>query len=287
MPAPGVAPVADPLVQYALDLINKDRTEHGLNPVVLGDNPAAQIHADDMFNNYYLSHWDTDGLKPYMRYTVGNGINREEENSAYSGWYDRSTDPNRYATIDPEQELKDLEYQMMYDDAVSDWGHRDNILNKWHKRVNIGIAHDSHRLTLVQQFEGDYVTFSRPPGLANGVLSLAGNNSLGAIDSAAVFYDPPPRPMTQAELLAGPRSYDPGTQVATIVPPPEPGYFYSQLPANAVQAAVWEVSSGGFSIQVDISNAMAQNGPGVYTVLLWTKTGDEHVPITNYSIFVH
>ena len=86
-----------------------------------------------MFNNFYLSHWDTDGLKPYMRYTLAGGVNYEGENSAYSGWWDKTQDPNLYIEIDPKQELSDLEYQMMYDDAASNWGHRDNILNKWHK----------------------------------------------------------------------------------------------------------------------------------------------------------
>ena len=254
--------------------------------MILGNNSAAQIHAQDMFDNYYLSHWGTDGLKPYVRYTLDGGINYEGENSAYSGWYDRSVDPRRYATIDPRAELKQLEYQMMYDDAESNWGHRDNILNKWHKRVNIGISYDTRRLTLVEQFEGDYVQFTTPPALDSGLLSVQGNITLGTLDSVAVFYDPLPQPMTQSDLLGGPRSYSLGTRAATIVPPPPPGYYYSQLPHDAVQASVWEINGSTFSIDADLKIILQERGPGIYTIVAWSKAGAEYVSLTNYSLFV-
>ncbi|HLC23617.1 MAG TPA: CAP domain-containing protein, partial [Dehalococcoidia bacterium] len=134
------------LVQYVLDLINKDRADYGLAPVTLGANQAAQKHADDMLAGFFLSHWGTDGHKPYMRYTLEGGVNYDMENSAYTGWYDKSENPDRYVALDVKVALQKLEYAMMYDDAGSDWGHRDNILNKWHKKVNIGIAYDGHRL---------------------------------------------------------------------------------------------------------------------------------------------
>ena len=251
-----------------------------------GDNAAAQIHAQDMFDNYFLSHWGTDGLKPYMRYTIAGGTNYEEENSAYSGWYDRSVDPGHYAPIDPKAELKQLEYQMMYDDAGSNWGHRDNILNEWHKRVNIGIAYDTRRLTLVEQFEGDYIQFTGLPALDNGLLSLSGNVTLGALDSVAVFYDPLPQPMMQSDLLNGPRSYSLGTRAATIIPRPPPGYYYSQLPDDAVQASIWEVNGSTFTVRADIKAILEQRGSAVYTIVVWTKAGSDYLSLTNYSLSV-
>ncbi len=284
---PPATPQLDELALYVVELVNKDRADYGLSPVVPGDNPAAQRHADDMFSGYYLSHWDTDGMKPYVRYSVGGGVNYEGENSAYSGWYDKSENPNHYAPIDARQELKELEYRMMYDDAGSDWGHRDNILNERHKRVNVGIAYDGRRLTLVQQFEGDYVALSSPPQLTGGVLTVSGAVSLGAVDSVAVFYDPLPRPMTQSELLAGPRSYGLGARVVTVLAPPPPGYFYSQLPADAIQASLWEVSpAGGFTVRAELDPFIVQYGPGVYTVVIWSKVAAEYVALTNYSVFV-
>jgi hypothetical protein len=284
---PTAAPEPAELVRYVLELVNKDRADHGLSPVGPGNNAAAQRHAEDMLAEYYLAHWDTAGMKPYMRYTAAGGVNYEGENSAYSGWYDKSEDPARYVPLDVKQELKELEYRMMYDDAESNWGHRDNILNARHKQVNIGIAHDGHRLTLVQQFEGDYVELSTLPQLANGVLTAAGWVSLGVADSVAVFYDPLPQPMTQADLQATPHSYSLGRRVVTVLPPPPTGYTYSRLPEDAMVADLWEAGpTGSFRVQAGIGQFLVQNGPGVYTVVIWTKADGEYVALTNYSLFV-
>ncbi len=281
------APITDPLVKFMLDRINSDRTQNGLTPVSLGNNSAAQNHAEDMFTNFYLSHWDIDGLKPYMRYTFAGGINAEGENSAYYGWYDKSDDAHRYVTIDPQQILAELQDQMMYDDAASNWGHRDNILNKWHKKVNLGIAYDDHRLTLVQQFEGGYISFTQPPALVNGILTARGRISLGVIDSVTVYYDAPLRTMTQAELVSGPSYYTMGNRIATVVPPPPPGYAYSGLPENTVQAGTWEVDeAGSFSVQADINTMTSTKGSGVYTVVFRSKSGDENISLTNYSVIL-
>ena len=42
------------LKAYLLVLINEDRQDHGLDPVVLDDNPAGQEHAEDMRDYCYL-----------------------------------------------------------------------------------------------------------------------------------------------------------------------------------------------------------------------------------------
>ena len=56
-----------------LELINDERVSAGLNPVVLGDNAAAQLHAEASLENCFSSHWGIDGLKPYMRYSLAGG----------------------------------------------------------------------------------------------------------------------------------------------------------------------------------------------------------------------
>ena len=40
-----------------LQVINAERTKSGLNPVVLGDNNAAQLHAEAALENCFSSHW--------------------------------------------------------------------------------------------------------------------------------------------------------------------------------------------------------------------------------------
>ena len=56
-----------------LELINNERRRSGSAEVVLGNNNAAQLHAEASLNGCYSSHWGDDGLKPYMRYSLGGG----------------------------------------------------------------------------------------------------------------------------------------------------------------------------------------------------------------------
>ena len=67
-PEPAVSPALRHIEEkrYMLELINTVRTQAGLDPVVLGDNVAAQLHAESSLDNCVGSHWGIDGLKPYM-----------------------------------------------------------------------------------------------------------------------------------------------------------------------------------------------------------------------------
>jgi len=263
-----------------LDLINNDRQAAGLNPVVLSYNAAAQAHAQDMLDNdYQAAHWGTDGYKPYMRYTVAGGLNYEMENSAYSA---------SSKTLVIKSELKSLENTMMTNDAASDWKHKENILFKWHTKVNLGIAYNKNILALVQQFEGDYVEFSQPPALNGNTLSLTGHflQSGFQLNNISIAYDPLPQPITAEELTNNSRyhSYSLGDRIGIIFPPPPAGRLYSSLPANAIVAARGNFDyNGWFYIEADISQFLSR-GPGVYTVVLVAKAGSEPLNLTNYSL---
>ena len=60
-----------------LDLINEERVKRGLNPAFMGSNAAAQAHADNLLETCTLSHWDSDGLKPYMKYSQAGGSSED------------------------------------------------------------------------------------------------------------------------------------------------------------------------------------------------------------------
>jgi hypothetical protein len=62
-------PNKEELILYALEKVNKDRVDFGLPPVKLSDNQAAQEHAQDVFETRAISHWMTNGKKPYMTYS--------------------------------------------------------------------------------------------------------------------------------------------------------------------------------------------------------------------------
>ena len=276
------------LMQYALELINADRVNAGLNPVLMGFNAAAQKHAQDMFDNYYWAHWGTDGLKPYMRYTLEGGLGYEKENVCYTGSSDRTENQNDYTEINLKNEIKDFEYQMINNDAKSNWGHRENILSKWHQKVNLGLVYDKKRLALVQQFEGDYVDFIQPPTLIGNILSLTGQIKLGELNNISICYDQYPQPIAPSYLISGNyHSYSLGDRLGYIISPAPAGQFYKNLPQEAIQASKWETNPARqFSIQADITPVLAK-GKGVYTLILVTKEKTESINLTNYSLFMN
>ena len=62
-----------------LELINAERAKAGVPPVVLGDNIAAQLHAEAFLENCFSSHYGLDGLKSYMRYSLAGGYQSNRE----------------------------------------------------------------------------------------------------------------------------------------------------------------------------------------------------------------
>lgn len=249
--------------------------------MTLDFNAAAQNHAQNMFDYSYAAHWDTDGLKPYMRYTLEGGLNSEAENVAYS---------TGSGNINIKQELQSLEHTMMYNDATSNWSHRDTILSKWQKEVNIGITYDAKSVALDQQFEGDYLEYFQPPTLSGNILSLSGRFTISDVklNNISVSFDNLPHAISPSELRNNDQyhHYSLGSRLGTILPPPPSGQVYNNLPANSVIASKWDVDqSGRFAIQADISPILAK-GKGVYTIVLVTIINNDPYNMTNYSIFI-
>ena len=284
-------PVAriDRLRQLALDLINEDRADHGMPPVALGTNVAAQLHAQDMLTNDYQGHWWADGHKPYMVYTQTGGTSYAAENAASFGWKNdewRQAGCNsalvRCSVPTPEKAVRDLQWLMMYDDAHADWGHRDNILGETHRAVNVGIAWNNRRVTFVQHFEGGAVTADAPPSLdQNSVLSLSVTKNEGGVrigGLVSVYFDPTPRPVSRelndsldSYCVGGGATTRCGDSVVRILDPPQPGRFYTDLDDNEVVATTWTETTTSFSFSADVGSLMEK--PGVYTVILWRDDG--------------
>ena len=145
-----------------LALIDSERRKAGVNPVVLGINNAAQLHAESSLSDCVSSHWGTDGLKPYMRYSLAGGYQSNGENGHGSDYCIRASD--RYRPISSIQaEIRE---------AMAGWmespGHRRNILDPSHMKVNLGIAWDRYNVKMFQHFEGDYVEYQQLPEIDGG-----------------------------------------------------------------------------------------------------------------------
>ena len=160
-----------------------------------------------------------------MRYSLAGGFQYNAENM--SGLDYCITERDGYAkNRSVEYEIRDATEGLLQSP-----GHKRNILNKWHKKVNIGIAQDDYNFLFVQHFEGDYVEYSESPTIDSGILSFKGNTQNGAgfqdEDSLGVqiFYDPPVQPLTRGQVS---RTYclKSGLQIASLRPPLQPNWYY-------------------------------------------------------------
>ena len=336
-PTPSPTPIPPPDQQhhrykvYMLELINKERAESGVHPVTLGDNFAAQLHAESSLANCFSGHWGVDGLKPYMRYSLAGGYQKNGENGSGLDYCIRASD--RYRALgNIESKIRE-----MMEGLMSSPGHRRNILDKWHKKVNIGLAWDKYNIFGYQHFEGGYVEFDELPGITNGKLSLSGRavNELRFSDKRdlglQLFYDPTPHSLTRGQVSRT-YCYDSGLQIAAFrysltgnsywtedeftktfspcsdpydVSPDAPAprsydeahRFWEQAYAASqarplqiitvpwISASQWTAAGTDFSVTAAVGDLLSRYGPGVYTILLWGKVGEEDVPISQYSIF--
>ena len=295
--------------KYVLTLVNQERKKAGLAPVVLGNNSAAQQHAEVLMRHNTRGHWGMDGLLPQIRYTLAGGVNYVSEN--VSAYRLRAGLPYRKQT--PEALLKKSHQGLM-----GSPGHRKNILDKWHTKVSLGIDCNDYACSLVQNFAGDYVEFDQKPVISRGTLRLAGWLKGGfQLSNIQVWYHEPPHPLTLGQLDAG-HAYTVGQELATIVlRPPGPGAFYPRkttryswtaptdpyevdpedpatVPLPKVRnktvpctiADLWSTSASNFQIRANIAKVIDDLGPGVYLIVVWGKNAGESKAITNYAVFV-
>ena len=273
------------LEDYALQLINWDRGNFSVAPVTLGSSPAGQQHADSMLRYGYFSHWDTQGYKPYMRYTLLGGTGADFENIAYI----YSPGAN-YNTASVEGAIKTLEYAMMYnDEACCSNGHRDNILNPLHDEVSIGVAYNSTTVFFDEEFESVYMSnFSLTVSSSNYVTMTgvptdpAVTNNVSAI---YITYDSTPQAETPSQLNSGPREYDPGTLTGGVLPAGFLGGCGQFETGTTVCATTWTFTQTQVDVGFSLNEFIQDYGAGVYT--LYVVTGPStNTAIVTYSLFI-
>ena len=275
-----------------LELINDERVSAGLNPVVLGDNVAVQLHAEASLENCFSSHWGIDGLKPYMRYSLAGGYQSNGENGSGRSYCIKASDGYRANSSAEQGILRAM------DGLMDSPGHRDNILRPWHKKVNIGLAWDRYNFQVVQHFEGDYVEYDQLPNIERGVLAMSGTvkNGVRFGDdrdlSIQVYYDPPPHALTRGQV-ARTYCYDFGLLVAALRLPVRGNYFYPEdeftqsyrpcgdpydVPANANAArsaneahSLWLAAYGAYV--EGLGQTQSITVPWI-TALEWTARGE-------------
>ncbi|MDA4128414.1 MAG: CAP domain-containing protein [Thaumarchaeota archaeon] len=270
------------LANYSLSLINQDRAKFGLSPVTLSPIKSGQQHADSMLYFRYFSHIDTQGYKPYMRYSLLGGRGSMAENIAFEAW----SGPHYFSVRDVEGTISTLESQMMYNDSICcNNGHRDNILTGMHNRVSIGVAYDTTHVYFVEDFETYYIdlNFSVNP---NYVVQFTGTPLRDAqVMDIGVFYDPTPSPESVAQLNAGGHEYDSGTAVGGVLPPCTVSCKYFPG-AVTVYATTWKYSATQVDVAFPMIDFIQKDGAGVYTLYMMTGSSTNS-SITTISVFVN
>ncbi|MHB2036017.1 MAG: CAP domain-containing protein [Nitrososphaerales archaeon] len=276
----------DTLLNYTLSIINQNRTSFGLSPVTTSPIPSGQQHADSMLQNNYFSHWDTQGFKPYMRYSLLNGTGFVEENIAYE--YSGFT--SFISTQSVEKAIGSLEWQMMNNDsACCANGHRDNILNQYHNRVSIGIAYSSTYVYFVEDFETYFTELNTPVAQGNSII-LEGNTSQTLNPTSVdIYYDPTPTAVTPSTLNSVYNTpYDQGSFVGGVLAPCDNIFRQCQKFSQGITvgASTWQVGSGAINIQFSLANFIQVDGPGVYTIYLVQGSSNNTEFLTSISVFI-
>lgn len=277
-------------VNSMLEQLNEERRAFGLPEVQLVSPVASSYRVNDMSANGYFNHYDLNGYLPNLYYTALGGLYGMEENIGYL--YYEYLDPD-----DVPSGAASLVYDMIHNDAGSNWGHRDSLLNPANNFVDISAKWTGSRLFISLHMVKSWVSWAHPPQLVNGTLSCSGTITINGseISDVLIFKSAPSEHDdlnydSTLEILKGEGSYSLGDLVAGVIPAP---MYYEGI--TTLRPTQWSVSGGNFSITFAFS---ATDGPGVYTVVLYAENtlGIAHpfdsslsssaIPVLQYSILV-
>ncbi len=307
--------IVDMLKKYALDLINADRKKYDLSPLVLSNNSAAQIHANEILDKEFISHWTNKGFKPYMLYSLHNGTGyvqqnvgqisyvniKESQSNLKSSDFCTSSYQIQCKLIEPFESIKELEHSMMYNDTTCcDDGHRQNILDKFHTHVSLGIAYNSYYLVLVQNFENHYLDRnytinkdSKEIDIEAKILNFPDRHF--KINHLAVFLDAFPSEI-EYEHNKNKHHYEMG-ELQLFVTEPLPSYkkYLQENSYKVVEAKKWNIEKDRIDLEFEIpDNVNLKNKVLTMVVYAENKSNYGHgvvdskikyIPMTSYTFF--
>ena len=242
-----------------LEMINEERDVEKVPPVELDDlaTEVATKHALDMVAKEFTSHWGSDGLKPYHRYSFAGGTHATEENvsSADGTWSAKAKDLK--------QDTAYLHVRMYQEKPPND-GHRRTILAPQHTHVGIGLAVQDLRLRMVELFVAKYIELKpiKREAKPGSQLYFSGKILRRGyyLNHVEVCYEPLPTPPELSWLRIG-RSYALPKDSRLLQPVLQPPLIYADGSGGMVDVA----RDGTFRTPV----RMYKDKPGIYTVVAW------------------
>ena len=278
------------LREHILKLINRDRALYNLSPVELDLEASAigDTYCKLQIRNGTNGHFTTDGLSPYMRYSLAGGNDGVSENAAaWSANYSLS-DRALYEMARRSQDA------MMAEMAPND-GHKRTILDPHATHVGIGLAWEQSEFRLVHEFVRRYVRWTRdvPRRARAGETVLISGQPLRntTIEAISVHHEPMPQTMP-VHVANSLESYSLPKQRKDYFPRLKQEHRRrSDGTLEIIRREYPGGHRGDFTVANDGAFSFAvpfTQGPGVYTIVVWLKrdNGGQPVSASNISILV-
>jgi len=145
IPTLGVSQSTDELRQIALDDINQYRQQNNIPPLIMINELPTQTYAELLLSEKCLHHMNDNGLTPQGRFHQA-GIDSFAVGENIAGGQKRLLDNQG-------QFIRNENYDMMFNDAHSNWGHKKNILDPDYSSISLGIAYNNFNMVIVEDFE--------------------------------------------------------------------------------------------------------------------------------------
>lgn len=258
-----------------LKLVNSERQRSGLTFLAL-DDLACEVageHALDMVTENFLSHWGSDGRKPYQRYSFAGGIDATQENVSVA---------NNILSVTPYGVARDLSdmHESMYLERPPNDAHRRAILFPQHTHLGFGVALKERSIALVEMYVARYLRIDPIDRRAkrNATLLLIGRllNAKHVLEGVDVFYEPLPTPPDIAWLRT-PRPYSLPEEFIPLRPRTPRGVSYTDGSKGDFQS-----DAGSFRVPVKLFKNVA----GIYTVVFWLSREPTEKPFPAAQICI-
>ncbi|MGD9674720.1 MAG: hypothetical protein AB7U98_14735 [Candidatus Nitrosocosmicus sp.] len=202
--------------------------------------------------------------------------------------------------LNPYKAIKDLEYSMINNDSkCCNDGYNNNMLNKFHTHVSLGIAYDKYHLVIVQNFENQYLdsnyTIEKNENeikLQARILDQSKYNF--TINHVSFFLDDHPTNLTY-EKNKNKNSYDWG-DLKLMVSKPLPSdekYVQDDDSYRIVEADKWNSTTSNINLEMDLPGDLSIKNR-VLTMVVYGESIDNHIdkpnendyiPLTSYTFF--
>jgi uncharacterized protein YkwD len=243
--------------QQLLNQVNAERAAANLSELKLDDLACsvANDHARDMATKEFLSHWGSDGRKPFHRYGLAGGTAAVQENCSAASDIDSVSPPR---VLD---DLRDMHESMLREVPPKD-GHRKTILDPYHTHVGFGVALNSRSLRLDELYLARYIQIDpvATEAKAGATIRVSGRllNPNHFINEIDVYYEPLPKP-PDISWLRTQRSVSFPEDVARLRPRALDGMLYVDGTRGDFD---WD-HRGRFRAAIKLF----RNEPGIYTVV--------------------